>query len=510
MMSGGQVFVRCCCDHRAQAISATSSSFGLFSPFKQLPRRQSRSYSLSKETRDAAIGHQPTTVLFSNIYPDSSASAAGVRTRFLLESLAQDVEFGPIRYATGAAPREKDPRQVDITQELNEHEIDVSYVPLNDSTKIDKYLQSMEQESMDMAVFDRFYTEEAYSFAIRQAYPEAALILDMQDMHSLRSGRQKIAKEWSKHNHHEHSCQDPLECLSDVMAYRPSADDPHLLRELASIHRSDLTLVCSPFELDLLTNIYQIPKSKVCLNSFFVPPPPVTILSEGNKESNHEFVFCGGFRHDPNVDAVHILLALWPRIRSELPTATLHIHGAYCPASISQCHKPAEGIHIHGFTESLQDIFQPRRILLAPLRFGAGIKGKIIDAWRAGMPVVTTPIGSEGMTLADDDEFGGVVASTLDDFCHGIVDLATNPQLFQQEQQKACKVLSQLFVHNDDASDHRWKAVRDRLMNVRLHLKERRTSDYMQAMLWHSTARSTEYFSKWIELKEKNRRKDPK
>ena len=126
------------------------------------------------------------------------------------------------------------------------------------------------------------------------------------------------------------------------------------------------------------------------------------------------------------------------------------------------------------------------------------------------MPVVTTPIGSEGMTLADDDEFGGVVASTLDDFCHGIVDLATNPQLFQQEQQKACKVLSQLFVHNDDASDHRWKAVRDRLMNVRLHLKERRTSDYMRAMLWHSTARSTEYFSKWIELMEKNRRKDPK
>lgn len=489
-MSRGQVFVRCC--GRAQAISA---SFGL-SPFKQLSR-QSLSYYLSKEETIRAASGQPT-VLFSNIYPDPSASAAGVRTRFLLESLAQDVEFGPIRYATGAAPKENDPRQVNITQELKQHDIDVSYVPLNDSAKIEKYLQSM--ESIDMAVFDRFYAEEAYSFNIQKAYPKAALILDMQDMHSLRSGRQKLAKEWSKK-----SCQDPLACLSDVMAYRPSADDPHLLRELASIHRSDLTLVCSPFELDLLTNLYNIPNSKVCLNSFFVPPP---VVSEGNKESNHEFVFCGGFRHEPNVDAVRILLALWPRIRSELPTAKLHIHGAYCPPSISQCHKPAEGIYVHGFTESLQDIFQPRRILLAPLRFGAGIKGKIIDAWRAGMPVVTTPIGSEGMTLAN-GEFGGIVASTLDDFCHGIVDLANNPQVFQEEQQKACKVLSQLFVHSDD-NDYRWKSVRDRLMSARLNLEERRKSDYIRAMLWHSTARSTEYFSKWIELKENNRRKDPK
>lgn len=490
MMSGGQVFVRCC--DRAHAVSA---SFGL-SPLKKVPR-QPLSYLLSKETSTAKPSHQPT-VLFSNIYPDESASAAGVRTRFLLESLAHDVEFGPIRYATGAAPKENDPRQIKITQELKQHEIDISYVPLNDSTNIEKYLQSM--ESIDMAVFDRFYSEEAYSFAIQKACPKAALILDMQDMHSLRLGRQKLVKEWSKHSN-----QDPLACLSDVMAYRPSADDPRLLRELASIHRSDLTLVCSPVELDMLTNMYDVPNSKVCLTSFFVPP---AVISEGNKDSDHEFVFCGGFRHAPNVDAVHILLALWPKIRSELPTAKLHIHGAYCPPSISQRHKPAAGIYVHGFTESLQDIFQPRRILLAPLRFGAGIKGKIIDAWRAGMPVITTPIGSEGMTLAN-GEFGGVVASTLDDFCQGIVDLAKNPLLFQEEQQNACKVLSQLFVHKDD-NDRRWKSVRDQLMSVRLNMEERRKSDFTRAMLWHSTARSTEYFSKWIELKENDRRKDPK
>jgi glycosyltransferase involved in cell wall biosynthesis len=94
---------------------------------------------------------------------------------------------------------------------------------------------------------------------------------------------------------------------------------------------------------------------------------------------------------------------VWPKIRQQLPTATLHIHGAYCTSELHQAahnnQNKNNGISVHGFTPKLQDIFRHGSILLAPLRFGAGIKGKIVDAWTFGMPVVTTPIGSEGTTF---------------------------------------------------------------------------------------------------------------
>jgi hypothetical protein len=122
------------------------------------------------------------------------------------------------------------------------------------------------------------------------------------------------------------------------------------------------------------------------------------------------------------------------------------------------------------------------------------------------MPVVTTPNGSAGMMANESDSdgsddssllFGGRVASTLKDFCTHAVELAVNKTAYQNAQEAGHRLLGQLYH-----GQRNWEQVHERLMETKRHLTERRGLDYTRAMLWHRSNRSTEYFSRWIELKE--------
>ncbi len=397
----------------------------------------------------------------------------------------------------------------------------------NDS---DEDQNDIRNKIVDLVIFDRFFVEEAHSFRFREAFPNAAMVLDMQDMHSLRWGRQAIVENWDKEKRQEtlyKQCDwDPLKCLPRVMEYLPTAGETtkrndRFLRELASIHRSDLVLVCSPKEMQLLQIVYNVPKEKLCLASFFVEEKllqnsinPLPKTPSNTNSIPPRFVFCGGFKHAPNADAVQMLIEwVWPKLKSKLPNASLHIYGAFCPDKLiaqSKTHKP-EGIYIHGYEPDLANIFgQDGGILLAPLRFGAGIKGKIIDAWTFGMPVVTTPIGSEGMTRStsiddgvnidqSDALFGGSIASTLDDFCEKAIVIAQCPQTYREAQKNGRFLLRHLF-----SAPENWSNVRERLLKVmdKENLSQQRETDCTQAILWHQSLRSTEYFSRWVELKE--------
>ena len=540
---------------------------------------------------------QYVSVIISNVYPDVSASAACVRTNFIVHGLAKlqgesvhddgngngegsrrkhnktsndDYNYdcdasvsNSVYYATSVDVTNKDhqnPFGRDHLHPSSDNKrsaaIQIIHLPPNRSDLMEEHFLMGEKNNeqrkegsgeekscdddgnndVDLVVFDRFFVEEAHSFRFRQAFPTAALVLDMQDMHSLRWGRQRIVEAWDKDqkNQQQRRDWDPLGCLPQVLDYLPTlaeTNDDRFVRELASINRSDLVLVCSPRELDWLKTVYKVPEEKLCLASFFVeegrddndkntPPPPLPQSpSAGDNDAllvvPPRFVFCGGFKHAPNADAVQILIdSVWPVVRSELPEATLHIYGAFCPDSlIAHNHKnnKSHGIHVHGFEPDLAEIFgQDGGILLAPLRFGAGIKGKIVDAWTFGMPVVTTPIGSEGMTVVHKSEtetetktegefFAGNVASTLKEFCEKAISLAKNPEDYRKAQARGKFLLKELF-----SAPKNWEHVRTRLLEVmdKDLLARKREGDYTQAMLWHQSLRSTEYFSRWVELKE--------
>ena len=348
-------------------------------------------------------------------------------------------------------------------------------------------------QDLSLVIFDRYHTEEAYSFHINNHCPHAIRVVDMQDMHSLRQGRKSVVEQSRD--------ESSWDCITKATQYIPSNQDTMLLRELASIHRSDLTLVCSSHEYKLLTDVYQIPSTKLCMAPFWVSSKPQTTTRQQTiLEERRDFCFVGGFRHGPNVDAVQQLQKyLWPRIRQRLPKARLHIYGAYCPPPIQQLHNVSSGFLVHGYADSLEVALSDKRIMLAPLRYGAGIKGKIVDAWKFGLPVVTTSIGSEGIMPPGNDNnhnWGGIVSNNIGEFVEGAIRLYTDSESWKKAVTNGNAILSNQFDESQfDTISQAWKdAARNR--------ESRRRDDYFGSLLWHQTARSTEYFSRWIECKE--------
>jgi len=336
-------------------------------------------------------------------------------------------------------------------------------------------------------IFDRYFAEEAFSSRLRDLAPEAVRILDMQDLHSLRRHRQERHTEGSE---------------VSATSFPSPVSSSHLQRELASIHRSDLTIVCSRVEKKLLEESYGIPRHKLVLGSFF------STVAEGGAgyddethgfDQRNNFVSIGGFKHPPNVDSViHLAEEVWPRISEELPDAKLHVYGAYPTREVMKYHNPSANILVKGFTQSLTPPLLSNRILLAPLRFGAGIKGKIVDAFRYGLPVVTTPIGAEGIGTMKD--FGGSVTRQNSDpfeFAKEAINLYSDRDAFQVARTNARNILETAFDEKTNLD-----AINEAIQQVSMSLQEQRSHDVFQNILWHQNNRATDYFSRWVELKE--------
>jgi len=406
--------------------------------------------------------------------------------------------------------------------------VSIDHVPVNRSTFMKEFLYSKQMKNLNAVIFDRFFSEEAYSFHFYNEKPNVLRILDMQDMHSLRFHRQSIVDKYKSdalvtqkskdeiNNNRSTKTQQEAssfdlsqQLIEEVISSHPNVvqnqnmpqwskanTNSTFLRELASIHRSDLTLVCSPFELELLRDRYGIPPHKLALASFFVN------VVRGNMASFEErcdFVTVGGFKHQPNVDQVKVLkYNIWPSIRKQIPQAKLHIYGAYPTQDVLKLHDEASGFLVKGYTQNLEQILNSSRLLLCPLRFGAGIKGKIVDAWKYGCPVISTPIGAEGMTDGS-QKWGGKVTSNANDFIQSAIQLYCNKKKWEECQITGLKLTKSLYCKENNFRQL------DEVLKVALKTRhQRRESNFFSGMLWHQSTRSTEYFSRWIELKEKS------
>lgn len=379
------------------------------------------------------------------------------------------------------------------------------HCPPNQSKNIQDLLTKISAEcDRLLVIFDRFYSEEMFSFHVyKHSSKRTTMVLDMQDLHSWRRSRQNFVQRQPFETNADGLSNLPLNVI-------PKNDDLYLLRELASIYRSDLSLVCSSAEIDLLSNVYRVPSDKICLSPLFGAKldderseerPPVKCRNFGQR---NDFVFVGGFHHDPNVDGVRQLQRLWPEIRKRLGSTgsrsdapNLHVYGAYCPEKLNGELRQRKfqdiGFFFHGYHPGLvDDILLDKRVLLSPLRFGAGIKGKLVDAWRCGLPVVTTPIGSEGM-CNDQGLFGGIVTENDDDFVRAACDLYTNESQWNGAVSVSHDILPLLCG---------WEFVGRRLVDAVQNCNDRRSRDHIRSILWHQTNRSSEYFSKYIECKE--------
>ena len=472
----------------------------------------------------------------SFLWPEASSSAAGVRTGSLLRAFQR---WGwRVHFVACARP--------------NEHEsilaasgVATHHVPPNRGAEFEAALAAA---NPDAVIFDRFMAEEAFSFRVRAACPGAARILDMQDLHSLRYARQDAVKagvdaSTARRKAAERTRGVPTvgadggavthaiepNLVEAAMAAVPVAGDDKLARELASVHRCDLTMVCSPTETRLMRDVFGVPARKMIPASFFCDLPEDARTAAPGFEPRHGFATIGTFHHPPNVDSARWLAAeVWPLIRRELPTATMRVYGAYPTPAIESLHAPRDGFLVEGFAPTVDGAMDGARVLLAPLRFGAGIKGKIVDAWMRGLPAVTTPVGAEGMVPGVDElwsptgvgggregasnaaaaaPWGGRWTSTAAaDIAHDAVELHEDRTAWERARATGFELVEALFP-----AERNLGAVRDAIEGLfgaseregcDTALDELRREDFTGAALWHHSVRSTEYFSRWIEMKE--------
>ena len=331
-----------------------------------------------------------------------------------------------------------------------------------------------------IVLFDRFMMEEQYGWRVAENCPDALRLLDTEDLHCLRLARQKAFKENRKF------CTDDL-LLEDISK-----------REIASILRSDISFMISEFEMELLETVFKIDtKLLYYLPLLLDPIDESTIQKLPLFEERNHFVFIGNFLHEPNWNAVQYLKeTIWPLIRKQIPEAVLQIYGAYPSQKVLQLHKPSEGFYIMGRANDAQEVVSNARVVLAPLRFGAGIKGKLVEAMQCGTPSVTTTIGAESM--CGNLSWNGFIADDLQIFAKNAVELYQDKNIWQKAQENGFRIIEKRYLKSSFSNDLIYH-----VLEIQTHLKQHRLDNFMGTLLQHHSMTSTKYMSRWIEEKNK-------
>lgn len=244
--------------------------------------------------------------------------------------------------------------------------------------------------TLDAVLLCRLSVAAQYLVPARRLAPKAMCIFDTVDLHFLREQR-------------------AAEISGSRRMHRQSTASRR--QELALIRASDLSFVVSPVELDMLRK--ELPDSRVELLSNIHEIHGRSMPFSARRD----LLFVGGFGHPPNEDAMRWFVAeILPLLREHDPSMRLHIAGDITPEARHALAQP--GVEIYGRVDDLSSLMNHCKVSVAPLRFGAGVKGKVNMAMSYGLPVVVTPIAAEGMHLVDGND--ALIAATAADFAEAV------------------------------------------------------------------------------------------
>lgn len=407
----------------------------------------------------------PGILIISLTWPEPKSTAAGERMMQLI-SFFRERDY-TITYASTAL-------KSGYAEDLSLLGIQEALIVLNHHS-FDDFIKKLDP---CIVLFDRFTAEEQFGWRVAKYAPRALRILDTEDLHSLRDARGKAISNKSEFE------------LADWL------NNDMTKREVASIYRSDLSLIISPFEMSLLTGTLNIDLSLLMHLPFMVDiPDSETIQSWLPFEDRKHFVFVGNGKHVPNTDAIGWLSSeIWPMIRKKLPGAELHIYGAYFPETTLKLDEPETGLVIHGWVEDIQEVLKCSRVNLVPLRFGAGLKGKMIGAMACGTPSVTTSIGAEG--IAQPPLWGITPADEAQSFAEAAIRLYMDGASWRSVQSRGFQLL-----HKGYNSPELKKRLMASILSLQEGLSAHRLQNFIGSMLLHDTMGSTRYMAKWIEAK---------
>ena len=406
-------------------------------------------------------------LIIGAVWVEPNSSAAGKR---MLQLIAQFLERD--YKITFASPAQKNEKAIDLfSLGINEVAIVLNNV------SFDNFIKEL---NPNIVLFDRFMMEEQFGWRVAENCPETIRILDTEDLHCLRKTRELCLKQ------HVHFSVDEL-LKQDITK-----------REIAAILRCDLSLIISTFEMELLKNTFQIAENILMYLPFLFDE--ITVRKEKKWQSFEErehFIFIGNFFHKPNIDAVLTLKnKIWSEIRKQLPKAEIHIYGAYVNQQIQELHNKKEGFIVKGFAEDANEVVEKAKVVLAPLNYGAGIKGKLTEAMLCGTPSVTTAIGVEGM--AGDFPWNGFVVDDFSNFALKAVELCINKTVWEQSQLNGIAIINSIY--SKEKNGHLFFS---KIENIETNLEKHRVSNFLGSLLQHQTFQATKYMSKWIEEKNK-------
>lgn len=257
-----------------------------------------------------------------------------------------------------------------------------------------------------------------------------------------------------------------------------------------------MSLIISSFEFDILTNQFNIPKEILLELPFMLNRVNEEQISEKPSfEERIDFVSIGNFKHEPNWQSVvYLKKTIWPLIKKDLPASKLLIYGAYANQKVKDLHNEKEDFIIKGRAEDAHVVIAKSRVLLAPLQFGAGLKGKLIEAMQTGTPSITTTIGAEGMHKSL--PWNGFIEDNPKKFAKKAVELYTNTETWIKAQQIGFEIINQLYDREKLSS-----RLITKITDLNNNLDQHRSQNFIGELLQHHTLRSTKYLSKWIEAK---------
>lgn len=409
---------------------------------------------------------QKRLLIIGKVWPEPGSSAAGSRMMQLIEFFS-DRKY-EITFATAAGDSE-------FAADLKKEGIKTANILLNDKS-FDAFVRRLDPQ---VVLFDRFTSEEQFGWRVAEQCPNALRILDTEDLHCLREARRLALKK---------NREMTLKDLHNEITRR----------ELASMYRCDLTLIISKYEMDLLKETFKVPEELLHYLPFLFQP--ISAKKEKSlplfSERQH-FVSIGNFLHEPNFDSVQYLKkSIWPLIRKQLPKAEVHVYGAYPSQKVFELNDKKNGFLVKGRAASVEEVMQTARVCLAPLRFGAGLKGKIADAMLNGTPTVTTRVGAEGMY--DGKNWSGAIEDEVQKFADAAVLLHKDEDLWLRSRRRGFVILRKFF--SKKAHEIR---LDKKILLLQKSTEQHRLKNFTGSLLKHHTALSSKYMAMWIEAKNK-------
>lgn len=330
--------------------------------------------------------------------PDRDAGSHAALTEMgLLQELGWKVTFLPTNLAWLGG----------YTDALQRRGIEAMYAPF--TLSVEAFLQQRGHE-FQLIYLVRYVTVLAHIQAIRKHAPRAQLMFCLADLHYLRELRQLHAA-----------------ALSGEARARAMTSLNHTRKEeLEAIGMVDLTLSYSSVERDLID-------AETLGRAATAACPWVVDCIEGtpSPQGRQGLAFLGSYAHPPNGDAVAFLLEeIWPHLRQHSPQLELHLYGSGLDPELAETWGRQPGVRVQGWVANTATVYDSHRLMVAPLRAGAGLKGKVVGALARGIPQVLSPLAAEGTNLRHEREV--LIAASVDDWLEQIERLLHDDTLWQQ------------------------------------------------------------------------------